>query len=96
VANFLNNNVVGQKVMVVFVNVLGRFLGNIITPDQPLPVQAASDNPAGGPNQLAGNVEVGIDTNGETHLEASDGESESVDETKRLIDNESGKKLIGI
>jgi len=37
IVNFVNNNFVGKKFMMVFVNVFGTFSGKIVPPDQAIP-----------------------------------------------------------
>ncbi|MDO8336619.1 MAG: hypothetical protein Q7T74_07665, partial [Candidatus Saccharibacteria bacterium] len=54
IVNFINNNFVGTKFVVTFVNIFGSFSGKIITPDQDLPDAAG----IGGPT----NVDLGPST----------------------------------
>lgn len=41
IVNFINNNFVGKKFVITVVNIFGKFSGNIVPPDQELPVKAA-------------------------------------------------------
>lgn len=45
IVNFINNNFVGKKFVVTFVNIFGSFSGKIVPPNQPLPTVSGMGGP---------------------------------------------------
>ncbi len=61
IVNFINNNFVGKKFVITIVNIFGKFTGNIIPPDQALPVKGVGGSVSPGSVNL-GNQTISSST----------------------------------